>query len=68
MEVWGATVHSSPSTLTQCGRDILARMPDTPGSLGIAISEAVEVAAQDPDAKYALVSDVGELGGQQAAG
>ncbi|GAB4820355.1 hypothetical protein N2152v2_007401 [Parachlorella kessleri] len=56
MEVWGATVHSSPSDLTQCGRDILARMPDTPGSLGIAISEAVEVAAQDPDAKYALGS------------
>jgi predicted alternative tryptophan synthase beta-subunit len=59
METWGATVHPSPSTLTQSGRDILARMPDTPGSLGIAISEAVEAAVQSPDVKYALVSAAG---------
>jgi tryptophan synthase beta chain len=56
MEVWGATVHPSPSDLTEAGRSILAMDPDSPGSLGIAISEAVEKAAQDPDTKYALGS------------
>ncbi|EFN50832.1 hypothetical protein CHLNCDRAFT_141793 [Chlorella variabilis] len=56
MELWGGTVHPSPSTVTQAGRDILAKDPNTPGSLGIAISEAVEVAASDPTAKYALGS------------
>ena len=56
MEVWGATVHPSPSTVTAAGRKILGEDPDTPGSLGIAISEAVEVAAQDPDTKYSLGS------------
>lgn len=56
MEVWGATVHPSPSDLTEAGRKILAMDPDSPGSLGIAISEAVEMAAQDPTAKYALGS------------
>ena len=56
MQVWGAQVHPSPSELTQAGRTILARDPDSPGSLGVAISEAVEMAAADPDTKYALGS------------
>jgi tryptophan synthase beta chain len=56
METWGATVHSSPSELTESGRAILAQDPNSPGSLGIAISEAVEVAAQDPTIRYALGS------------
>ncbi len=56
METWGATLHPSPSELTAAGRAILEANPDSPGSLGIAISEAVEVAAQDPEAKYALGS------------
>lgn len=56
MELWGATLHPSPSDLTEAGRAILAQDPDTPGSLGIAISEAVEAAVQDPDTKYALGS------------
>ncbi len=56
MEVFGATVHPSPSDLTESGRAILAADPDSPGSLGIAISEAVEVAAQDPTTRYALGS------------
>jgi tryptophan synthase beta chain len=56
MEIWGATVHSSPSELTEAGRAILKDHPDSPGSLGIAISEAVEMAAQADDTKYALGS------------
>ncbi len=56
MEVWGATVHPSPSDLTNAGRTILALDPDSPGSLGIAISEAVEAAASDPTVKYSLGS------------
>ena len=57
METFGATVHPSPSTVTNAGRQILAAMPDTPGSLGIAISEAVEVAATSGDSvRYALGS------------
>jgi tryptophan synthase beta chain len=56
METWGATVHASPSDLTEAGRKILAEDPDSPGSLGIAISEAVEVAAQSEDVKYSLGS------------
>ena len=56
MEVWGATVHPSPSERTAAGRGILAEDPDSPGSLGIAISEAVEAAAADPDVRYALGS------------
>lgn len=56
MEVWGATVHPSPSPLTASGRAILEADPDSTGSLGIAISEAVEMAVADPDAKYALGS------------
>ena len=53
METWGATVHRSPSDRTQAGRD---RAVETTGSLGIAISEAVEVAAQGPETNYALGS------------
>jgi tryptophan synthase beta chain len=56
MEAYGATVHPSPSDVTQAGRGILAGHPDSPGSLGIAISEAVEVAAGDPAARYSLGS------------
>jgi len=56
MEVWGATVHPSPSDLTQAGNAILAGDPASPGSLGIAISEAVEVAATNDGVKYALGS------------
>jgi tryptophan synthase beta chain len=56
MRTFGGTIHPSPSELTQAGRDILAQHPDSPGSLGIAISEAVEVAAQDPATNYALGS------------
>jgi tryptophan synthase beta chain len=56
IETFGGVVHPSPSPLTQAGRAILAQHPDSPGSLGIAISEAVEVAAQDPQTNYALGS------------
>ncbi|HEY3976796.1 MAG TPA: TrpB-like pyridoxal phosphate-dependent enzyme [Streptosporangiaceae bacterium] len=56
METYGATVHPSPSPLTNSGRGVLAEHPDSTGSLGIAISEAVEVAAGDPAARYALGS------------
>ncbi len=48
METWGATVHASPSRETTAGAKILADDPDSPGSLGIAISEAVEVAGAAP--------------------
>ncbi len=56
METYGARCVASPSNETESGRAILAETPDSTGSLGIAISEAVEVAAQDDDAKYALGS------------
>lgn len=56
METFGASVTPSPSTETESGKAILARNPKTSGSLGIAISEAVEVAAKDPNTKYALGS------------
>jgi tryptophan synthase beta chain len=56
IETFGGTVHPSPSELTEAGRKVLAGDPDSPGSLGIAISEAVEVAAQHPDTNYALGS------------
>ena len=56
METYGATVHPSPSDVTAYGRQVLAEAPDSPGSLGIAISEAVEVAASDPETRYALGS------------
>ena len=53
METWGATVHRSPSDRTEAGR---SQAEHPTGSLGIAISEAVEVAAGDPDCNYALGS------------
>jgi tryptophan synthase beta chain len=56
IEVFGGVIHPSPSDLTAAGRKILAEHPDSPGSLGIAISEAVEVAAQHADTNYALGS------------
>jgi tryptophan synthase beta chain len=56
METYGATCVASPSNLTESGRAILAKDPRHPGSLGIAISEAVELAAQREDTKYALGS------------
>jgi tryptophan synthase beta chain len=56
MEVFGGTVHRSPSALTASGRAQLELDPNHPGSLGIAISEAVEVAAQSADTNYALGS------------
>ena len=56
IEAWGATIHSSPSDRTEAGRAILAEDPNSPGSLGIAISEAVETAMQDEGTKYALGS------------
>lgn len=57
MNAWGgANVYASPTNMTEAGRKILAENPDSPGSLGIAISEAVEMAAQREDTKYALGS------------
>ncbi|MGB5063942.1 MAG: TrpB-like pyridoxal phosphate-dependent enzyme [Candidatus Competibacter sp.] len=56
METYGARCVASPSEETASGRAILARRADHPGSLGIAISEAVEIAAQRDDTKYALGS------------
>jgi tryptophan synthase beta chain len=56
MQTYGATVHPSPSDVTNAGRAVLAEHPDSTGSLGIAISEAVEVAAGDPGTRYALGS------------
>lgn len=56
MESYGARVIASPSNETEAGRNILKEHPDSNGSLGIAISEAVEVAVQDEQTKYALGS------------
>jgi tryptophan synthase beta chain len=56
METWGASVTPSPSPETNAGRAVLAANPDSPGSLGIAISEAVEDAAQRDDTHYSLGS------------
>ena len=56
METYGARCIPSPSMETEVGRKILGATPNSTGSLGIAISEAVEVAAKDPDTKYALGS------------
>ncbi len=61
METWGATVFASPTNLTNAGRGILKEDPDSPGSLGIAISEAVEDAATHDDAKYSLGSVVNHV-------
>jgi len=56
MRTYGAEVYPSPSERTETGRKILEKDPDTPGSLGIAISEAVEEAVKDEDTKYSLGS------------
>ncbi len=56
MQTWGAEVIPSPSARTNAGRSILAKAPNSPGSLGIAISEAVEDAATHDDTKYSLGS------------
>lgn len=62
METYGATVHSSPSELTESGRAMRERFPDTTGSLGMAISEAVEVAAKSGgSAHYALGSVLNQV-------
>ncbi len=56
MHTWGATVHASPSNLTEYGRKLLAEDPHNPGSLGIAISEAIEDTVKTPGTKYSLGS------------
>ncbi len=56
IQTWGATIHPSPSELTEAGQKVLAEHPDSTGSLGIAISEAVERAAKNDDTKYSLGS------------
>ncbi len=56
MNTWGATCIPSPSNVTQAGRSILAEHPDSPGSLGMAISEAVEDAVAHQDSRYSLGS------------
>jgi tryptophan synthase beta chain len=56
METYGARCIASPSNETESGRSILKQHPNSPGSLGIAISEAVEMAAKDPELKYSLGS------------
>ncbi|HET6477921.1 MAG TPA: TrpB-like pyridoxal phosphate-dependent enzyme [Dehalococcoidales bacterium] len=61
METWGANVVPSPSQDTKAGRDILAENPDSPGSLGIAISEAIEDAATHDDTNYSIGSVVNHV-------
>ncbi len=61
METWGATVVPSPSTDTKAGRDILAKDPESTGSLGIAISEALEDAVTTEGTKYSLGSVVNHV-------
>lgn len=56
MQTWGAEVFASPTTRTQAGRTALERDPESPGSLGLAISEAVEEAAAEPNVCYTLGS------------
>jgi len=56
MNAYNAKVVPSPSTMTAAGRKVLETDPDSPGSLGIAISEAIEIALQDPYTKYSLGS------------
>lgn len=56
MHTWGATVHSSPTKHTHVGRTILEKDPECPGSLGIAISEAIEDTVHHKDTKYSLGS------------
>ncbi|MDD4956171.1 MAG: TrpB-like pyridoxal phosphate-dependent enzyme [Candidatus Omnitrophica bacterium] len=56
MHVWNGKVYPSPSERTETGRKILAEFPDTTGSLGMAISEAIEAAVKEDDVKYSLGS------------
>ena len=58
MQAWGGECYPSPSDMTQAGREVLAKYPDTPGSLGIAISEAIEAAVTDQrgETRYSLGS------------
>ena len=56
MQTFGATVYPSPSDVTECGRAILAKDPENSGSLGTAISEAVETAMKTPNCRYTLGS------------
>lgn len=56
MRCYGAEIHPSPSPLTQSGREMLAKFPDSPGSLGMAISEAVEMAVKGEKTRYTLGS------------
>ena len=56
IQIWGANVVASPSEETEAGRKMLAKDPDSPGSLGMAISEAVEAAVSREDTKYSLGS------------
>jgi tryptophan synthase beta chain len=61
METFGAEVRPSPTSTTEAGKNVLEGDPESPGSLGIAISEAIEVAAQDDDTKYSLGSVLGHV-------
>lgn len=56
MHTYGGKVLASPSTTTECGREFIRKFPDTPGSLGMAISEAIERAVNQPDTRYTLGS------------
>ena len=56
MELYGAEVHASPSTNTEFGKKLRAEKPNHPGSLGVAITEAIETVKGDPNSKYALGS------------
>lgn len=61
MQTYGATVHASPSDQTEFGRKVLASDPDSTGSLGIAISEAIEDAVKNPGSKYSLGSVLNQV-------
>ena len=61
METFGASVHASPSNLTEAGRKILAENPDNPGSLGCAVSEAVEKAVTGDNIRYVLGSVLNQV-------
>lgn len=65
MQIYGAQLTPSPSMSTRVGRDILTRSPDNPGSLGIAISEAVELALTTPKTRYLLGSVMTHVGTHQ---
>src|ERR671934_1991562 len=56
METFGAEVRPSPTSTTEAGKKILEENPESPGSLGIAISEAIEIAATNQDTNYSLGS------------